>query len=152
MAQMRHGLTDILATGAVIYQPLCLLLLAEAYGERGQTEQGLRVLSEALAIIDEGAQSYIAAELYRLQGELVLRHTPAETAQAEHGLQQALNIAQRQQAKAWELRAAMSLYRLWSQQGERAKATDLLGSVYHGFTEGFDTVDMQEAKALLAAL
>ena len=105
----------------------------------------------SLTIIDEDAQSYIAAELYRLQGELLLRRRPAHRDEAERRFQQALNIARRQQAKAWELRAAMSLCRLWSQQGERQKALDLLGAVYHGFTEGFDTVDLQEAKALLTA-
>ena len=151
MEQMRQSLADILATGAVIYQPLCQWLVAEAYGEQGQTELGLRMLAEAVKGIGEGAQSYLAAELYRLQGELALQQAPSEIAQAEQALQQALHIARRQQAKAWELRAAMSLHRLWSQQGQGVKARELLGSVYQGFTEGFDTPDLKAAKQLLTA-
>jgi predicted ATPase len=152
LAQMRQGLAGLLDTGAVIYQPLCLLVLAEVHGQQDQTEAALRALSEALAIIGEHAQSYLAAELYRLQAELHLRHAPVEMSQAERGLQQALDIARRQQAKAWELRAAMSLARLWQRQGKRQAAYGLLEPMYSWFTEGFDTADLQEAKGLLAAL
>jgi len=90
--------------------------------------------------------------VYRLQGALLLRQTVPDTAQAEVCFQQALVIARRQQAKSWELQAAMSLARLWQQQGKRQDAYDLLAPVYHWFTEGFDTADLQDAKALLVAL
>jgi len=93
----------------------------------------------------------LLAEAYRLQGVLLLQQAVPDTAQAEACFQQALTIARRQQAKSWELRAAMSLSRLW-QQGKRAEAYELLAPIYHWFTEGFDTADLQEAKALLEAL
>jgi predicted ATPase len=152
MVQMRRGLAGLLETGAVIYQPLCLLVLADVHGQQGETEAGLDALAEALAIIGEDSQSYLAAELYRLQAELRLRHAPVEMSQAERGLQQALDIARRQQAKGWELRAAMSLARLWLHQEKRQAAHDMLESVFRWFTEGFDTADLQEAQALLSAL
>ena len=151
-ADMRSGLADILDTGAVIYQPWCQLLLAEAHGREGQTEAGLRLISEAFGVVDQDKQSYVAAELYRVQGELLLRRTPAEMAQAERSLQQALDIAQRQQAKAWELRAAISLARLWNAQGKRQAALGLLKPTYRWFTEGLDTADLQEAQQLLHGL
>ncbi|WP_089945797.1 hypothetical protein [Candidatus Entotheonella palauensis] len=149
---MHRGLADILDTGAVIYQPLCLLVLAEAHGKADQAKAGLRALSEAFATVGEDAQSYLAAELYRLHGELLQQRAPLETAQAECAFQQALDIARRQQAKAWELRAAMSLARLWQRQGMREAARAVLEPVYNWCTEGFDTADLQEAKTLLAAL
>jgi predicted ATPase len=92
------------------------------------------------------------AELYRLRGELLLQQTVAQPGKAEVCFQQALAVARRRQAKSWELRAAMSLSRLWQQQGKRAEAHELLAPVYGWFTEGFDTADLQEAKALLEAL
>jgi len=92
------------------------------------------------------------AELYRLKGELLLVHAAAHHAEAETCLRHALDVARHQQAKSWELRAAMSLSRLWQHQGKRAAAYDLLVPIYGWFTEGFDTADLQEAKALLAAL
>jgi predicted ATPase len=152
IAQMRRRLTDLLDTGAVIYQPLCLLLLADAYGKVGQPEVGLHAIAEAFAIVAEDAQSYLAAELHRLQGELLLRQNPIDMVQAERQLQQALAIGQCQQAKAWELCAAMSLARLWQRQGKRDAAHAVLEPVYGWFTEGFDTADLREAKTLLAAL
>ena len=92
------------------------------------------------------------ARAYRLQGERLLRQAAPDVAQAEVCFQQALAIARRQQAKSWELRAAMSLSRLWQQQGKRAAARELLAPIYGWFTEGFDTADLQDAKALLAEL
>ncbi len=152
IAQMRRGLADILDTGAVIYQPLCLWVLAEAHGKADQTEAGLRALSEAFAIIGEGGQSYVAAELHRLHGELLLRYAPADMAQAEREFQLALDIARRQQAKAWELCAAVSLARLWQRQGKGPEAHGVLEPVYRWFAEGVDTADLQDAKTLLAAM
>jgi len=92
------------------------------------------------------------AELYRLQGELMLRQTIPDAAQAEASFQHALTVACRQQAKSWELRAAMSLARLWQRQGKRAAAHELLAPIYGWFTEGFDTADLQEARELLEEL
>ena len=126
-------------------------LLAEAYGEVGQTEAGLTVLAEALAVVDNTGERYWEAELYRLKGELLLRRA-SPTEEVEAWFQQALDVARHQQAKSLELRAAMSLSRLWQQQGKRAEARELLAPIYGWFTEGFDTADLQEAKALLEAL
>jgi predicted ATPase len=110
------------------------------------------VLAEALALVNAGGERRHEAELYRLQGELLLALSADNTMEAEICFHQALEIARRQRAKSWELRAAMSLSRLWQQQGKRAKAHELLAPIYGWFTEGFDTADLQEAKALLEAL
>src|SRR5262249_48273972 len=92
------------------------------------------------------------AEVYRLRGELLLQQSAAQQGEAEESLHQALTVARRQQAKSWELQAAMSLSRLWQQQGKRTEAYELLAPVYGWFAEGFDTADLQEARALLEAL
>jgi predicted ATPase len=152
LAQLRQGLATILATGQMLSRPLCLVLLAEAAGHVGQVEEGLRPLAEALAMMEESGRGDLLAKAYRLQGALLLRQAVPDAAQAEARFQQALAIARRQQAKSWELRAAMSLSRLWQQQGKRAEARQLLAEVYGWFTEGFDTADLQEARALLAEL
>src|SRR5262249_3856832 len=125
--------------------------LAEAYGQAGQTEAGLSALAEGLAAAHKTGGRYWEAELHRLKGELLLRQaSPPE--EGEACFRQALDIAPHQQAKSFELRAAMSLSRLWQQQGKRTEAHDLLAPVYGWFTEGFDTADLQEAKALLEEL
>jgi predicted ATPase len=152
IAQMRHSLEAMQATGEMSSRPWLLALLAEAYGLSGQAEEGLRLLAEALAVMDDTGEHRDEAELYRMQGELLLRRAVPDALQAEACFQQALAVAQRQQAKAWELRTAMSLSRLWQQQGKRAAARALLAPIYGWFTEGFDTPDLQEAKALLDAL
>jgi predicted ATPase len=152
LAQMQQGMTAVLATGHTLSRPLCLILLAEAAGHAGQVEEGLRLLAEALAAFEASGRGDMLAEAYRLQGELLLRQAVPDAAQAEACFQQALTIARRQQAKSWELRAAMSLGRLWQQQGKRDEAHDLLAPIYGWFTEGFDTADLQEAKALLEEL
>ena len=92
------------------------------------------------------------AEAHRLQGELLLRQPTPDVSQAEACFQQALDVARRQQAKSWELRTALSLSRLWQQQGKRAEAYELLAPIYDWFTEGFDTADLRDARTLLAAL
>ena len=115
-------------------------------------EEGLRLLTEALAMADNNREGFFEAELYRLQGELWLRQTLPDAAQAERCFRQALAVSRRQHAKSWELRAATSLARLWQQQGKHAEAHELLAPIYGWFTEGFDTADLQEAKALLKAL
>jgi predicted ATPase len=168
LSQMRQSLTSYLARGGARWRPYFLALLAEGYGQVGAADEGLRVLAEALIAVQETGERGWEAELYRLKGEWVLhaRHQAPEpggnmthiaghtrrTAAAEACLQQALAIARRQQAKALELRAAMSLSRLWQQQGKRDEAQALLAPVYGWFSEGFDTADLQEAQALLNAL
>jgi len=109
----------------------------------------LAVLAEARAVLDTTEVRHYAAELYRLKGALLLQQAVPDAAQAEACFHQALDVARQQQAKSWELRAATSLARLWQQQDKRQEAYDLLAPVYHWFTEGFDTADLQEAKALL---
>jgi predicted ATPase len=142
IAQIRQGLAALRATGAAMAAiGSDLRLLAEAYGKVGQIEEGLRVI--------EGQKG---AELYRLKGELLLTLSSEHQAEAETCFRQALEVARRQQAKSWELRAAMSLARLWQGQGKRVEAHELLAPLYGWFTEGFDTADLQEAKALLEEL
>jgi len=171
ITQMHQGLAAWRATGAEASLPLVLALLAGAYGRVGQVSEGLEVLEEALTIAQKNQERYYEAELYRLKGTLMLQsktslgwvsgkpqasqnkykdtstHVEAE---AEACFQQALVIARRQQAKAWELRIAMSLGRLWVQQGRQADARQLLGNAYGWFTEGFETADLQEARSLIA--
>jgi predicted ATPase len=145
-------MTTALATGQTLSRPFCLVLLAEAAGYVDQVEEGLRVLTEALAAFEASRRGDMLAEAYRLQGEFLLRQAVPDAAQAEACFQQALAIARRQQAKSWELRAAMSLTRLWQHQGKRAEARTLLASIYGWFTEGFDTADLQDAQAMLHVL
>ena len=121
-------------------------------GYADQIEKGLRLLAEALTAFKESGRGDMLAEAYRLQGELLLRQGTPDAVQAEACFCHALAIARRQQAKSWELRAATSLARLWQQQGKRADAHQLLAEVYGWFTEGFDTADLQEARALLDML
>ncbi len=152
LAQLRQGFAAVLATGQTLARPLCLVLLAEAAGHVGQIAEGLRFLAEALMALEASGRGDLLGEVYRLQGEFLLRQAIPDTAQAEACFQQALSIARRRQAKSWELRAAMSLSRLWQRQGKREEARQLLADVYSWFTEGFDTADLQEARALLAEL
>jgi predicted ATPase len=163
VAQIRQGLAAYRATGAETGRPKFLPLLAEAYRKVGRPKKGLNVLAEALAIVDKnGARGY-EAELYRLKGELTLQQfnvqgskfkvaNPQGEAEAEACFHKAIEIARKQQAKSWELRAVMSLAQLWQQQGKRKKARQMLVEIYGWFTEGFDTKDLQEAKALLDSL
>jgi predicted ATPase len=152
LAQMHQGLAALLAMGQTLSRSLFLVWHAEAAGHAGQVEEGLRLLAEALTTLESSGRIDALAEAYRLQGELLLHQATPDAAQAEACFQQALAIARSQRAKSWELRTAMSLSRLWQPQGKRAAARDLLEPIYGWFTEGFDTADLQEAKALLEAL
>jgi class 3 adenylate cyclase/predicted ATPase len=152
LGQMRQGMAAVLETGQTLTQPLCLVLMAEALGRAGRIAEGLRLLGEALAVMADNGRGDLLAEASRLQGELLLQLAIPDAAQAEARFHQALVIARQQQAKSWELRAAMSLGRLWQQQGRCKEAHDLLVPIYGWFTEGFDTADLQEAKASLEAL
>jgi predicted ATPase len=152
IAQIHHGLTAYEATEALLERPSSLALLATAYGKVGKVEEGLKRLEEALALVEAREIRWCEAELHRCKGQLLLRQTVPGVPQAEACFQHALDIARRQQARSLELRAAMSLARLWQQQGKRAEARELLAPVYGWFTEGFDTADLQEARALLDEL
>jgi class 3 adenylate cyclase/predicted ATPase len=152
LAQMRQGLATYQALGVGLGRSLWLALLAEATGNAGQAAEGLVLVAEARAWVDIHAERFWEAELHRLQGRLVLQDAPPDAHQAEACFQQALAVARRQHAKSLELRAALSLGRLWQQQGKRAEARELLAPLYGWFTEGLDTADLQEAKALLEEL
>jgi predicted ATPase len=149
ITQIRQGLAAWQAMGEALYQPLFRALLAETCGKMGQPGEGLSVLAEALADVRNTGLCFCEAELYRLQGELLLQQAAERGGEAEACFRQALDVARRQQAKSWELRATMSLSRLWQRQGKRAEARALLAESYGWFTEGFDTADLQEARALL---
>jgi predicted ATPase len=127
-------------------------VLAEVCDHMGHVEDGLQVLAEAHTLVESHEHRVWEAEIHRLRGVLLLRQLGTQQEAAETWLRQALDVARRQEAKALELRAAMSLTRLWQQQGKRAEAQALLAPVYGWFTEGFDTADLQEARALLDAL
>jgi predicted ATPase len=129
-----------------------LAALAEAYGRAGQPQAGLQVLAKAVTLMATTAIRWWKAEGYRLQGESLLQLPSPDVPQAEASFLRALEVARRQQAKALELRAALSLARLWQGQGQRAAARQLLAEIYGWFTEGFNTADLQEAKALLNEL
>jgi class 3 adenylate cyclase/predicted ATPase len=150
--QISLGLTTYRATGAEILRAYWLALLAEAHGTMGQLEAGLTVLAEALTLTDTTGQRWYAAELYRLRGQLLLGQSSDHHAEAETCFHHALEIARSQQARSFELRAATSLARLWQTQEKCNEARQLLGDVYNWFTEGFETADLQDAKALLDAL
>jgi predicted ATPase len=169
--QMRQGLAALQTTGTERVRPHFLALLAEAMDTDRRAEEGLRLLEEAQAIIDRNSERYYQAELYRLQGELLLKQSkgrcipqmltggtavveaesPAVT-DAEGCFNESIKIAQRQKAKSLELRAAISMARLYQNQGRLKEARSLLAQIYDNFTEGFDTMDLREAKVLLNEL
>jgi predicted ATPase len=169
IAQLHQGLAGQRAMGTELSRPHFLAMLAEAYGDTGQSEEGLAVLAEALAIVKKnGERDYQAADLYQLKGQLTLKRSgvrssdgvfsrrllpnaQAET-EAEACFLKAIEIAQRQEARSLELRAVMSLARLWRRQGKKAAARQRLARIYGWFTEGFATPDLQAAKVLLNEL
>jgi len=152
VAHLHQGLAALQQTGLKLYRPYFLALLAEASGQAGQPEAGLTVLAEALTLVAATEERWWETELYRLQGELLCQLPRPAVGQAEACFEQALDVARHQQAKALELRAALSLARLWQGQGQHTAARHLLEEIYGWFTEGFETADLQEAKALLAEL
>ena len=152
MAQVRQGIAAWRATGAALLVPYFCTVLADVCAHLGHPEDGLQALAEAHTLVEQHEERYWEAEVCRLRGVLLLRQPGTPQAEAEAWLQRALDVARRQEAKSLELRAAMSLSRLWQQQGKRAEARALLAPIYGWFTEGFDTADLQEAKALLDTL
>jgi predicted ATPase len=149
LAQMHQGLAAYEATGAAVGRPIFLALLAEVYGKGGRAAEGLPLIAEALELVDKTAEGVWEAELHRLRGELLLAGSPDQQYAAVTCFRQALEVARRQQVKSFELRAAVSLSRLWQCQGQRGAARQLLVAAYGWFTEGFDTADLQKARALL---
>ncbi len=147
---LRQGMATHLAVGAELVRPYFLAMLAEA--AQDEPEVGLAALVEALTLVNTTDERWYEAELYRLKGQLLLQLSSGNHPEAETCFHQALDIARRQQAKSWELRAATSLARLWQSQDKRQEAYDLLAPVYGWFTEGFDTADLQDARALLDEL
>ena len=153
MAQVRQGIAAWRATGAAVTRPILVHLAGGRLCPPGpHRTDGLQALAEAHTLVEQHEERWWEAEVYRLRGVLLLRQTGTQQEEAEACLQRALDVARRQEAKSLELRAAMSLSRLWQQQGKRAEARELLAPIYGWFTEGFDTADLQEAKALLDAL
>jgi DNA-binding winged helix-turn-helix (wHTH) protein/predicted ATPase len=168
IVQMCRGIAAWRATGAEIHRLWFLALLAEAYRKVGQVEQGLSALDEALATVNKTGERYYEAELHRLKGQLTLQKLSVASSQlsvpnpqspipnpqteAEACFHKAIEIARQQSAKSLGLRATTSLARLWQQQGKKKKAQQMLAEIYGWFTEGFDTKDLQEAKALLGEL
>jgi DNA-binding SARP family transcriptional activator/predicted ATPase len=147
---MHRGVGTWYAMGVRIQYTQLLAMLTEAYGKAGQAEDGLKVLSEALDAVEKTNERYYEAELHRLNGELLLMQD--DEIEAEVCFHKAIEVARRQQAKLWELRTTRSLSRLWQRQGKREEARQLLAEIYDWFTEGFDTPDLKEAKALLEEL
>jgi len=150
--QIRRGITAFRATGAELLRPHFLGLLAEAYGRSERPDKGLEALDEALALVERTGERLHESEFYRLQGQLLLMRSIDNQSAAEACFHQALTMARHHQAKSLELRAAVPLSRLWQHQGKHDQARRLLGEVYGWFTEGFDTGDLREAKALLDEL
>ena len=132
--------------------PLYLPLLATAYSRLNRFDEAWRVIGEAMTAVETTKERWCEAEVNRIAGEIALKSPEPDAAKAEAYFERALAVARQQQAKSWELRAAMSMARLWRDQGKVQQARELLAPVYGWFTEGFDTRDLKEAKALLEEL
>ncbi len=146
------GVTAMRSTGTTMWMPLWLSYLARANAEIGQFDAATRYIGETMTAVEVAKESWCEAEVHRLAGEIALLSPERDAAKAEAYFERALGVARAQQAKSWELRAAMSMARLWRDQGKRQQARDLLVPVYGWFTEGFDTRDLKEAKVLLHTL
>ena len=146
------GMTAYRSTGATVFAPLYLLHLARAYTELGQLEDAWRSIGEAMTAVKTTKERWCEAEIDRIAGEIALKSPQRDAAKAQACFERALEVARAQQAKSWELRASMSVARLWRDQGKHHEAHDLLVPVYNWFTEGFDTPDLKETKALLDEL
>src|SRR5262249_46564823 len=147
---LTSAITTYRSTGATIYAPTQLSYLATAYAKLGQFDDARRSIGEAITAMETSKEKWCEAEVNRIAGEVALKSPAPDTEKAEKYFDRALAVARQQQTKSWELRAAMSLARLWREQGKPQQARDLLAPVYGWFTEGLDTLDLKEAKALLA--
>ena len=146
------GIAAMRSTGATLTAPFYLSYLAQAQSQLGKLEDASRYIGEALTAIEATNERWCEAEVHRTAGELVPHSTQSDLVKKETYFEHALAVARQQQAKSWELRAAMSMARLWRDQGKKQQARELLAPVYGWFTEGFDTRDLKEAKALLEQL
>jgi predicted ATPase len=146
------GLAEFRATGSTFWTPLFLSYLAKAHAELRQFDDAWRRIEEVITAVQATKETLCEAEVHRVAGEIALLSPEPEVAKAEAYFERALALSRKQQAKSWELRVVMSMARLWCDQGKRDEARDLLAPVYGWFTEGFDTHDLKEAKALLDAL
>jgi class 3 adenylate cyclase/predicted ATPase len=146
------GMTSLRSTGASLYEPVHLSHLAMAYAELADPDGARRCIEDAMEKIERSNEKWCEAEMHRIAGEIALKSFAPHMAKAEKHFERALEVARQQQVKSWELRAAMSLARLWRDQGKVQQAHELLAPVYGWFTEGFDTRDLKEAKALLEEL
>jgi class 3 adenylate cyclase/predicted ATPase len=146
------GITAVRTTGGTIWEPLNLPHLARVHAELGQFEEAWRCIGEAITAAETTKEKWCEAEIHRTAGEIALMSPELDAAKAEAHFERAVAIARAQKAKSWELRAATSLARLWRDQGKRQRARDLLGPIYGWFAEGFDTLDLKQAKALLDEL
>jgi predicted ATPase len=149
---INSGAVSLRSTGSTMWLPLCLSHLARAHAELGQLDDAWRRMGEATNAMETTSEKWFEAEVNRIAGEVALVGQQNDSAKAEAHFERALAVARQQQAKSWELRAAMSLARLWRDQGKVSEARELLAPVYGWFTEGFDTRDLKEAKALLDEL
>jgi len=146
------GITAFRSTGSTLFTPWHLSNLAKAYAELGQFEDAWRCLDEAMTAMETTKETWCEADVHRMAGEIALMSSERDTTKAAAYFEHALAVAREQQAKSWELRAAVSMARLSRDQGKRQQAHDLLAPIYGWFTEGFDTLDLKEAKALLDQL
>ena len=146
------GIASLRSTGATLYEPWNLWHLATAYAELGQVDDARRCIDDAIDKVERSKEKWCEAELHRIAGEIALKSLAPDPEKAEAYFERALAVARQQQAKSWELRAAMSMARLWCDQGKRDESRDLIAPVYGWFTEGFDTLDLKEAKASLDEL
>ena len=146
------GIAACRSTGASVLTPLSLSYLSKAYAELGQFDDAWRCIADAKSKVETTGERWCEAEVCHVNGEIALMSPKQDVPQAETHFQRALAVARQQQAKSWELRASMSLARLWRDQGKVQQARELLAPVYRWFTEGFDTRDLKEAKELLEEL
>jgi predicted ATPase len=150
--KITSGLAEWRSTGSTLLMPFNLSCLARAYAELGKFDDAWRCIGEAMTTMETNQERLWQAEIHRMAGEIALLAPEPDAAKAEAYFERALEVARGQQAKSWELRAAMRMARLWRDQGKRNAARDLLAPIYGWFTEGFDTLDLKEAKALLGEL
>jgi predicted ATPase len=149
---INSGITAFRSTGATFWMPFYSSCLARAYAELGHFDDAWRRVGEAMTAVETTKERWYEAEVNRMAGEITLMSPEPDAAKAEAYFERALAVAREQQAKSWELRTSMSMARLWSDQGKQQQARDLLAPVYGWFTEGFDTLDLKQAKVLLHAL
>ncbi len=147
--KISSAITALRPMGLTLWMPSHMSYLARAHAELGQFDDASRCIAEAITVVETTKETWFEAEINRVAGEIALKSPEPNAAKAEAYFERALAVARQQQAKSWELRAAMNMARLRRDQGKRQDACDLLAPVYNWFTEGFDTLDLKEAKALL---